>query len=607
LRPNKTNGRCCDAASSIRFSERFSGEDDTKPSLFDTKKHCFCITIMNNANIALMRAARSTDLELLELAIKNGADIDELWKNSKEWFSELPRATGNIALYAAINSTKYTELTDKHLLIVARLLEVGVDVNKNFDSNPYSYPIHAAVETGHDDLVRLLLKYGATLFVRSMKGSYLLRNAAGHGMTWLVERWLNSVPESHFDSDKKYTLTSALIEAAGAGSISCAELLLEAGAEIDILGFSMSKAVEKGHPEMVVWLRANGAATKSEYFPNELFIAAAGGKVKDLDFELLEGCDDPEAPSILGYTALGSAAYDGNDQLARELVARGVEFDAVATGVHSILFKAAYGGMAWLVQHCLDAGADIRANDENGRSLLMTAIRGGYDGEHVETVRLVIERGADINYVSPDENETALHAAIYRGNTQIIRLLLDNRADFNAEERRDEDDEFGGNMTPLMINSTYNDIEISELLIEAGADVMAREGTDGRCALHYAAQAGMIEAINLLLRHGVDVNVLDNRNKTPLMYAIPGANEADPVQTVGHLLQQGANLHARDCVGDSALHLAAHLGLADVVRLLLNAGADWNSINEEGKTPLMVARDNFQYVVVEMLEKLDAA
>ena len=84
---------------------------------------------------------------------------------------------------------------------------------------------------------------------------------------------------------------------------------------------------------------------------------------------------------------------------------------------------------------------------------------------------------------------------------------------------------------------------------------------------------------------------LDHPNKMgwpPIVYACRGDNGEHP-EEVAALLKNGADIHARNTKGATALHTAAKAGFAKVVRLLLNAKADIEAMDAKGDTPLMAA------------------
>lgn len=119
--------------------------------------------------------------------------------------------------------------------------------------------------------------------------------------------------------------------------------------------------------------------------------------------------------------------------------------------------------------------------------------------------------------------------------------------------------------TPLMFAAFNGHAAVAEYLLDAGAEIDARDNS-GRTALMFAASGPFPEAVGLLLERGAEVNVQGTlEGFTPLM-------------------------------------TAAAEGLADVVRILLAAGADRDIKDEDGDTALSFARQNGHTEVVELLE-----
>lgn len=149
---------------------------------------------MSPASLALLRAAQTGDLQLLESALENGADIHAIQdKDPIHRGSALPADLGAAALNAAIRAAGKKELTGNHIEMIERLLACGVDVNQKLYPDPGSYPIHAAVYGGHDPLMHLLIERGATLFTTGREGASLLRWAASSGTTWLISLLLERI------------------------------------------------------------------------------------------------------------------------------------------------------------------------------------------------------------------------------------------------------------------------------------------------------------------------------------------------------------------------------------------------------------------------------
>lgn len=121
-----------------------------------------------------------------------------------------------------------------------------------------------------------------------------------------------------------------------------------------------------------------------------------------------------------------------------------------------------------------------------------------------------------------------------------------------------------------------------------------------------AAKAGDLAAVQGLISSGADVNAVDERGWTALAYAVYDAElkhgHADVVRA---LLDAGANLEASIGYGVRPLMLAAGYGEAEVVATLLNAGADPLAKNEGGYTALAMAKQKHYVDVINMLHEAE--
>ncbi|MFH1113810.1 MAG: ankyrin repeat domain-containing protein [Pseudomonadota bacterium] len=265
-----------------------------------------------------------------------------------------------------------------------------------------------------------------------------------------------------------------------------------------------------------------------------------------------------------------------------------------------------------LVRLLLDKGADVNAKRKDGWTVLMEAALRG----HLELLRLCLDRGADVN-AKTNEEATALITAAGRGHLNAVKLLLEKGADVNAK-RKD-------GWTALMEAALRGHLELLGLCLDRGADVNAKTNKDAT-ALITAAGRGHLNAVKLLLEKGADVNAKTRDGWTALARAaasnrrdvvkflrksgaqvddrtvavttvlkpdkkrdLMGAIYKGDLKAVERLLAGGADANARDQSGWTALMRAAESGRPDIVRLLLDNGADVALKSECGWTALIQA------------------
>jgi ankyrin repeat protein len=143
-----------------------------------------------------------------------------------------------------------------------------------------------------------------------------------------------------------------------------------------------------------------------------------------------------------------------------------------------------------------------RVVDMRHRPLAMAAWNG-----HLGVVRLLIERGANVNATGA-RGRRALTYAAQRGHAEVVALLL--REGANANFIR-----YNG-ATPLMLACTNGHLGVVKVLVQHMGGRGLDDGDDhGWTALHYAAEWGYEEVVRFLLFAGADATIKDNERRTP--------------------------------------------------------------------------------------------
>ena len=180
------------------------------------------------------------------------------------------------------------------------------------------------------------------------------------------------------------------------------------------------------------------------------------------------------------------------------------------------LYYAALCGFQDLVKH-LTVNNPKQVNTTGGCFLtpLVAALAAG----HFQTAMFLSDSGAHPT-VRSDYGVTPLHAAAYNGNFEMVQVLLKYKADINAKNN--------GGATVLHLVSQGNTLQgqnigpllcnVAQLLLEHSADVNAMM-EDHSTPLHLAAQYGRVEVVPVLLQHGANVGMKNNRGRTALQVA----------------------------------------------------------------------------------------
>ncbi len=171
------------------------------------------------------------------------------------------------------------------------------------------------------------------------------------------------------------------------------------------------------------------------------------------------------------------------------------------------------------------------------------------------------------------------------------------------------------------------------MLLEGGADP-GLENQRSRAPLHFAAVTGNSEIVSLLVNAGVDVNCTDSEGLTPLMLMaqnrktdaalkfIQNENvdtelkDKNNCSAVDYATQAGLRELVKaltkdeeehtDSYGNTSLHHACFNGQGEVVKVLIEKGADVNKLNDNGASPLILAVQQSNLVIAELLLKAGA-
>ena len=299
-------------------------------------------------------------------------------------------------------------------------------------------------------------------------------------------------------------------------------------------------AAQHGFTEIVKELLLNGAdVNKQDTDSFTALHAAAQDGYRETIKELLTNAADTEVKDVIGHTALRLAVKDGHSATVELLLSWGARADTLSLDGYNTLVVAAQEGHELVVRQLVQHGMNVNETIENGLNPLL--------------------------------------AAVESGNIAMVKELLLHDA------RVDLRDSATG-LTPLQVSAQLGYLDILNLLLSYGSIVKEEHPVKGGTALHEAAQTGETLIANELLQRGANVDMVDNKNMTPLLIAsTQGYSEFCSL-----LLAHGSDPEIQYPVtGGTALTTAALGGHHSTALAIISAGADINL--EERNSPLSMA------------------
>ena len=460
-------------------------------------------------------------------------------------------------------------------------IRAGADVNEAQPDG--TRPIHWAVYRVDYELMEALLAKKAKVNVTNEFGSTPLAEAAKLADARMVKMLLDAGAEPEGANEDGQT---ALMIAIKTGELPIVEMLLKAGAKVNTIErlenqtpLMWAAAATRNASEMVKLLLAKGANVKvraqysdwpsqitseprAQYRPtgglNALLYAARGGCLDCVEALIAAGAD-VNVPTPEGVTAMMLALDNDHNELAKLLLDRGANPNV----------------WDWWGRTALYIAVDRKAGGSSGGLRAGAPAAGGRGGRGggAQAAR----RGAGASVSSMD----------------VINALLDAGVDPNSQlnmhrpSRGGNSGRFIENLrstgcTPLLRAVEAADIEVARALVAKGANpnintmgltaflVAAGVGPGNRGGTGLAAQGAVggptnVALMDLLLEHGADINTQVTGTKTYSMRVsrAPSANE---------------NL--------SALHVAAQAGRLEIVRYLLDKGANPEIVDASGRKPI---------------------
>ena len=410
-------------------------------------------------------------------------------------------------------------------------VEAGMNIDETHDGNQY-YAIHDAANSRREDTTVLLLELGADPNKRSKNGQTALHFAVKNHSTGLIKPLIKKGADVNAATDHGRT---PLHMAVANGHLDTVLRLINLGAKVDVKDENgrtpLLAAMNSRRYEMVEPLIKAGANVN---------VTSQKGRAKDL-------------------TPLVQAIRLHDRALISLLIEAGADVNATTfTGFTPVMVTLLENDALSLVQLIAHRA---RVNDKGGRN--QTPLQMCLQRSEHRLCDLLVKAGATMKQ-DTENLQSALFNAVRSQRYSEVQQLLEKGARPNAGERIHQ--------RPLYAAVMHADAKMVALLIKHGADVNWQDPTTGQNLAFLFAKQQLIASsvLDVLLKAGLNLNVVDCSGQTPLFHA--AANTRSQILTI--MMKAGADVNAVNKIGWSALMNSARMGRIENVRALLDAGAD---------------------------------
>ncbi|KAK3349686.1 ankyrin repeat-containing domain protein [Lasiosphaeria hispida] len=451
-----------------------------------------------------------------------------------------------------------------HFEVVNLLLGHGADLMAK--AGDWYTAFKCAVEFYQDSVGTQLLEIGATCGVRIERWSSVLYHSVIYEHEGYVRQILAKGIDMKLKSYEYHHYSSPLLLAVRKENKVIVRLLLDAG---DDFQMALMYAIAEGYKDMVCFLldECNGRTAgyslnvrlpafedrgESRFMPLEHGNPNAflSGWRRETPLEI--ACERSHSEIVCCLLDRGAdikdylllvAASEGYRRTVEVLVERGVNIEVRGASGHgpTALWEAAKAGHRGVTEALLVKGADTEARNIDGirSTALWEAAKAGHKG----VVEALLEGGADIelrtsHFFFREIKSTALFEAVKAGHTHVVGRLLKRgakipfRSEFYPHHEKTA-------LSAAMASSKFG-VNMLELLLDSGANINERGGSDGETALLVAVRRGDRATVRFLLARGVDVEARDWAFRTPLSLAAQSLDE----RIVEMLLDYGATANS---------------------------------------------------------------
>lgn len=454
---------------------------------------------------------------------------------------------------------------NRNMATVRSLLQQKADVNG--PQRDGTTALHWAARLDDLELAELLIRAGANATAANRFGVTPLALAAINANAGMIEKLLKAGAD--VNAPLSELGETPLMMASRTGNVEAVTVLLRHGARVNVKESSRGHtaliwAATEGHSAVAKLLMENGADVNARSNPDTPPAGRRGG-----------GAAAQPAAARTEEPARCPAKNAPRPEVVFGVAGPATRTQATGGGCITALILAARQNHEETVRTLLEGGADIDVTMADGTSALVVAIINA----HYQLAGYLLQKGADPN-IADGKGRAALYAAVDQRNymvtdipqpkaddldtLELIKMILDHGADVNAR---------------LALKLPYRGAGNPTWQSEVGATSFLR-----------AAYSSDIVVMRLLLAYGADPNITASDKTTPLMAAagigwLPSlvyTRNENLIETLKLCLELGNPIdaindgkpNAGGPFGVTALHGAAFKGLTDAIQFLVDRGAD---------------------------------
>ncbi|CCX31479.1 Similar to Ankyrin-3; acc. no. Q12955 [Pyronema omphalodes CBS 100304] len=575
-------------------------------------------------------AAMTGNLKWSQILLQAGANFelqDGSWKRPLHWAAfggytdvvallvkkygastnvrdEYGRTPLHLAAIAKVSSSSYNTV---RALLVTSTDEVLLSAADSDGINALSLSILA---NNIDTAEFILRKWGNIVEEQDKHGKVAIHYAAEKGCYTIFEPLSENRKNLHTQDSIGKTALHYAVEQGHLDIIKC---LLNKSTDLEKTGrFALHHAAKRPHSFDIIKLILDFGIDVDTTNDNQETALFAAAVVPDNDCNiqvLLDNGADISRKNAEGRTIFDSAAAIAGNECT---------LAALICGMTALHEASSYIGTSVITPTLLTYDADTGALDKTGVAVLHCAMKTGNEA----TWKMLLDYGAGFDLSTCDESgktplqyikengknesffdlglqwaissrckdtKTKAYFAAYLGRLDILNQIIDSNFDVNEPVLRD-----GSRLLHIAASNGF--LNIVNRLIDVDIDI-ERLDNENRTPLHCAIQEGRSEIITRLLAAKCNVNAVDKNGLSALSYAV---RLRDP-KILDLILGSGVDVNAKLEDGGTVLHQAATMRHLDIVKKLLAAGADIQAVDNNGRTAHNVARSHHKHPIMGAL------